>query len=73
MVFWMAPTMTIAHLLFSLATTAYIVMAIQFEERDLIDTHGDAYRRYKRKVPMLVPFSNRQAAADLKTTTQEEA
>jgi len=73
MVFWMAPTMTIAHLLFSLATTAYIVMAIQFEERDLIDTHGDAYRRYKRNVPMLVPFSNRHTAAELETTTQEEA
>jgi protein-S-isoprenylcysteine O-methyltransferase Ste14 len=73
LVFWMATTMTIAHLLFSLATTAYIVMAIQFEERDLIDIHGDAYRRYKRTVPMLIPFSNRRSAVETGPTTQEEA
>ena len=53
--FWMTPVMTFAHLLFSVATTAYILLAIQFEERDLVREFGDTYEDYRRNVPMLVP------------------
>lgn len=58
--FWMTPTMTFAHLLFSIATTAYILIAIQFEERDLVREHGESYEAYRRSVPMLNPLNRRQ-------------
>jgi len=60
--FWATPTMAAAHLLFSVATTAYILLAIQFEERDLAREHGESYEEYRRAVPMLVPFTRRRGA-----------
>ena len=54
--FWATPTMTLAHLVFALGTTAYIVVAIQFEERDLLEAYGQAYADYQDRVPMLIPF-----------------
>ncbi len=53
--FWGAPTMTVAHLVFALATSAYILIAIRFEERDLIASLGQAYADYRKRVPMLIP------------------
>lgn len=57
--FWCTPHMTGAHLVFAMLTTAYILVAIQLEERDLITHHGEDYVRYRRNTPMLVPSLGR--------------
>ncbi|HLK12728.1 MAG TPA: isoprenylcysteine carboxylmethyltransferase family protein [Candidatus Binatia bacterium] len=60
--FWSTPTMTVTHLLFAAVTSAYILVAIRFEERDLVAAHPE-YASYRTRVPMLIPGSRRNASS----------
>jgi protein-S-isoprenylcysteine O-methyltransferase Ste14 len=62
--FWSTPTMAASHLVFAIMTTAYILVAIQLEERDLVAEHGASYESYRRRVPMLVPRSARRSRSE---------
>ncbi|MFN7997722.1 MAG: isoprenylcysteine carboxylmethyltransferase family protein [Bryobacteraceae bacterium] len=59
-IFWATPSMTTAHLVFAIATTAYILLAIRWEENDLIRIHGERYRVYREQVPKLIPLRLRK-------------
>jgi methanethiol S-methyltransferase len=54
-IFWSAPTMTVAHLIFALGTTGYILIAIRWEENDLVSAFGSTYSDYRARTPMLIP------------------
>jgi len=58
--FWSTPDMGAAHLVFAIMTAAYILVAIQLEERDLVAEHGEAYKSYRQRVPMLIPGTARR-------------
>ena len=57
--FWSVPVMTAGHLLFSAGASAYTLIGIWFEERDLVAQFGDRYRRYRQEVGMLLPRAGR--------------
>lgn len=58
--FWATPRMTVGHLVFSIATTIYILIAIQLEERDIVSIHGEAYEDYRKQVSMLLPIPKKK-------------
>lgn len=59
--FWATPHMTVGHLLFAGVTTAYILVALQLEERDLKQIFGAPYRDYLQRVPAFIPIPGRSA------------
>jgi protein-S-isoprenylcysteine O-methyltransferase Ste14 len=61
--FWATPTMTLGHLLFAAAMTAYMGLAVRFEERDLVEHFGRPYEDYQRRVPMFLPRMSRISPA----------
>jgi protein-S-isoprenylcysteine O-methyltransferase Ste14 len=58
--FWATPQMSVGHLLFAAVTTAYILVAIQIEERDIVNVHGEVYEDYRRQVSMIVPIPKKK-------------
>lgn len=61
---WFTATMTMSHLILSVAMTLYIFVGLYFEERGLVATLGPDYESYQQRVRMLVPIPKRTAAAE---------
>ncbi len=58
--FWFTPSMSAGHLVFAIGTTVYILIAIYFEERNLVEDYGEGYIEYRKKTPMLIPIPKRK-------------
>lgn len=67
--FWSTPHMTVGHLFFAFMCTAYMVVAIQFEERDLLRIHGTSYQTYRQSVSMLIPMPPKESATKVSAST----
>jgi protein-S-isoprenylcysteine O-methyltransferase Ste14 len=63
---WLAPTMTLGHLLFAAIGTGYVLVAVVFEERDLLRFLGEDYRRWREEIPMFLPLPRRTRATSLR-------
>ena len=68
--FWATPLMTVGHLLFALGMTVYILIGIQFEERDLVRHFGKEYQDYRRQTGMLIPFTGREKSEGTELSSQ---
>jgi protein-S-isoprenylcysteine O-methyltransferase Ste14 len=69
--FWATPVMTVGHILFSVMTTGYILVAVKFfEERDLRKLYGDEYEAYSQRVPMIIPFTKRKTEIETESNEQ---
>lgn len=68
--FWSTARMTVGHLFFAVMCTAYMLVAIQFEEHDLVRHYGDTYREYRRRVSMLLPMPPRIVKPEAQAAAQ---
>ena len=71
--FWATPTMTVGHLLLAATLTGYMLVAVVFEERDLVAHFGRAYEEYRRRVPMFIPLPGTGVASDREIETETES
>ena len=70
--FWATPHMTTGHLLFAFGMTAYILIGVSLEERDLLQVFGATYRAYQQRVPKVIPLLRWRGTAGPHPHTQAD-